>query len=40
MRTAMLLLPRQVLKLTNPLSLKSDQYQNSPWDINAFRTNW
>ena len=40
MRTAMLLLPRQVLKLTNPLSLKSDQYQNSPCDINAFRTNW
>ena len=36
MRTAMLLLLRQVLELTNPLSLKSDQYQNSPCCINAF----
>ena len=36
MRTAMLLLLGQVLKLTNRLSLKSDQYQNSPSDINAF----
>ena len=32
----MLLLLRQVLKLINPLSLKSYQYQNSPCDINAF----
>ena len=36
MRTAMLLLLRHVLKLTNPLSLKSVQYENSPSDINAF----
>ena len=36
MRTAMLLLLRQVLKLTNRLSLKSVQYENSPSDINAF----
>ena len=31
----MLLLLRHVLKLANPLSLKSDQYENSPCDINA-----